>query len=82
LLTNSPTKVFTTPKFGFARPAKALAAIAIGRELENPKIIAEITAPTDPTRRVGFLPILSLMRAHCGAAMNSPKVKTETMMAA
>jgi len=77
--TNSPTKVPTTPKFGFSNPAQVLATMAHASERENPNKTAENTAPRVPIRRVDFLPILSLIRAHWGAMMNSPKVKTETM---
>ena len=82
LLTNSPTNVLTTPRFGLANPAQARVIMANGSEVENPKAVAEMMAPKDPISNVGFLPIASLMRAHCGAIRNSPNVKIETMMPA
>lgn len=69
--TSSPTNVFTTPKLGFARPKSSLVAIAIGRDIEDPKDNIDVIAPRDPISRVGFRPILSLMRAHRGAILKS-----------
>jgi hypothetical protein len=47
-----------------SKPAQVLAVIAIGREFEKPNNVADIIAPIDPIRSVGFLPIRSLILAH------------------
>jgi hypothetical protein len=56
-------------------------SIAIGRELENPNNNAENIATSDHMS-VGFVPIRPLILAHWGAIINSPNVKTETIMPA
>lgn len=57
-------KVLRTPRFGLAKPANSRAAMANGKERENPNINADIIAPIDPMINVGLRPIRSLMRAH------------------